>query len=138
MKIAKHVKGGTVSFRLDGRSVTIGPGYIGPVPDRILDKYRQQGRFEIMEDPFLANRVTADVKRGEALLRSGDGTSDSSPGQKPAGAASQSSPVKLPYIARHRGRGLWCATEVATGKPVSEMMTREEAEKKAAEMNGVK
>jgi hypothetical protein len=136
MKIAKHVKGGTVSFRLDGRSVTIGPGYIGPVPDRILDKYRQQGRFEIMEDPFL-NRVTADVKRGEALLRSGDGTSEPSPGQKPAGAVPPPPPVKLPLIARHRGRGLWCVTEVATGKPVSEMMTRDEAEKKAAEMNGV-
>lgn len=138
MKIAKHVKGGVVCFRQDGRAVTIGPGYMGPVPDRILEKYRQQGRFQIVEDPFL-DRVTTDMKRGEALLRSGDGTSEPSPGQKPAGAEqNQSPPVnKGKYIARHRHHGKWGVTEVTTGKLVSELMPRDEAEAKTNEMNGV-
>lgn len=119
MPIVKHVMGGAVSFRIDGRTVIAGRGFVGEVPQRILDKYKRQGRFQIVDEPF--PRVTADVKRDEAITR-------------------QPEPAKIPqlgrYLARHRSRGQWAVTETESGKVVSELMPRGEAETKAKEMNG--
>jgi hypothetical protein len=121
MPIAKHINGGAVSFVLNGQRVTAGKGYVGEVPQRILDKYKRQNRFALVDLPFA--RVTADVKREEALTRE--------PAKQPS-----SKPPLGRYIARHRGAGRWMVTETESGNVVSEAMARAEAEAKAAEMNG--
>lgn len=106
-----------VSFVADGQRVNAGPGFTGDVPQRILERFKK--RFEVVDEPF--PRVTADVKRDEAITR-------------------QPEPAKIPhlgkYLARHRSRGQWAVTETESGKVASELMPREEAEAKAKEMNG--
>lgn len=120
MPIVKHIYGGAVSFRADGRRVVAGKGFVGEVPQRILEKYKRQGRFELVNDPF--PRVTTDVKQGESVTRT------SAPPANPGNLGR--------YLARHRGKGLWGVTETESGKLVSELMPRTEAEAKAKEMNG--
>src|SRR5688572_3768318 len=123
MPIVRHIKGGSVSFMDAGRRIVAGPGYTGPLPQRILDRYQRQGRFQVLDEPF--PRVTTDVKRDEALTRE-------------AAKAEPAREVKLgKFLARHRGKGLWGITETESGKLVSELMPRAEAEAKAKEMNGV-
>lgn len=144
MKIAKHIKGGSSSFRLNGRMVIAGSGYIGPIPDHVLAKY--PSRFEIIDDLGFP-RITTDMKRGEALTRS-SGTSDLT-GVGGAGTVSsgQSSPPKPEkYGAQHRGGGRWAVVRLATGEVVplemlqgkeDKFMPRPEAEAEASRLNSL-
>lgn len=117
MPVVKHIAGGSVSFVHAGQRITAGSGFVGEVPQRILARHPK--RFAVVDLPF--PRVTADVKRDEALTR-------------------QLEPPQAPqlgkYLARHRSRGQWAVTETESGKVVSELMPRDEAEAKAKEMNG--
>jgi hypothetical protein len=119
MPIVKHIAGGSVSFVHNGQRITAGSGYVGDIPTRILAKHPK--RFAVVDEPF--PRVTADVKRDEVLTR------------EPA-KVDPAKEVKLGrYLARHRGAGKWAVTETESGKVVSEMMPRVDAEKLAEEMN---
>lgn len=119
MPIVRHKIGGMVSFLEGGQRVNAGPGFTGDVPQRILDRFKK--RFEVIDEPF--PRMTADVKRDEVLTRDPEK-------KEPAREA------KLGvFLSRHRGKGLWAVTETESGKVVSELMLRPEAEKLAEEMN---
>jgi hypothetical protein len=124
MPIVRHIKGGAVSFSDAGRRVVVGPGYTGPLPQRIVDKYQKQGRFEIVDEPF--PRQTADVKREEALTRA----------PKPKEPAKETTLGF--YIARHRGGGRWHVTETESGSVVSEAMAKDDAIAKSEEMNAAR
>jgi hypothetical protein len=125
MPIAKHVKGGTVSFPMGGQRVTSSVGRVGEVPQSVLDRHARQGRFEEVTGPGFEH-LTADMKRGEVSARSPD------------------VPKVDKFIARHRTQGRWVVTVIETGEMVplemlegktDQKMPRDEAEAEAARLN---
>lgn len=137
MPYAKHVKGGAVGYTDGGKSITIQPGAIANVPQRILDKYKRQGRFKLVATP---EALPLDMRVQNTALQRGDVDTRGAGGSPASVGSQQVSQGK--YLHRHRGGGKWAVTDTANGEVVQENgvplegMTKEEAIAKTNVLNG--